>query len=251
MRHELAIVMPVYNEQDCIASVVDSWLAMLAGQGIDFEMLILNDGSKDNTADVLRPYQSDPHVEVINKTNSGHGPTVLAGYHMAVSRGRWVFQCDSDDEMPAEAFPGLWRRRCDYDVLLGYRRGRVQSLQRRFISACSRVVVRSLFAKGIVDVNTPYRLMRAKPLGHIVKQIPPHTFAPNVIISGAFARAGVRICNYPVPHRPRHTGVESIVRWKLWKSAFRSFWQTLRCRPVLQASVCTEDDSELSQPLEK
>lgn len=236
MAHELVLVMPVYNEEECIADVVRSWRDQFARLGIDAHMLVLNDGSRDATAQALAVFDEDEVVEVIHKTNSGHGPTILVGYHRAVKLGEWVFQCDSDDEMKPDHFAALWERRGDYDALFGMRAGRDQNTGRRFISACSRLVVGVLFGQGVADVNTPYRLMRARLLERVIVQIPTDTFAPNVIISGAFARAGLRIYNHPVPHEHRRTGTVSIVKWKLWKSVLRAFWQTLWCRPSLDVN---------------
>ena len=84
--------------------------------------------------------------------------------------------------------------------------------------------------RGVVDVNVPYRLMRSEILRPIVQRIPEGTFAPNVIISGEFNRSGARIVNVPVPYEGRTTGTVSIVKWRLWKAAMRSFWQTLTYR---------------------
>ena len=231
MAHELVLVMPVYNEEQCIADVVRSWYDQFTRLGIDFRMLVLNDGSRDNTADALAVFHDDEKVEVIHKMNSGHGPTILVGYQHAVKVGRWVFQCDSDDEMKPDHFSALWERRGDYDALFGMRSGREQNTGRRFISASSRALVGVLFGQGIADVNTPYRLIRSKLLERIILQIPTDTFAPNVIISGALVRASSRIYNHPVPHEHRRTGTVSIVKWKLWRSVVRAFWQTLWCRP--------------------
>lgn len=230
----LALVMPVYNEEACIAAVVAAWRDLFTSLAIDFRMIILNDGSRDGTAEALAPLGEDPRIEIINKTNSGHGPTILAGYARAVKAADWVFQCDSDDEMKPEHFSRLWEKREAHDALFGVRTGREQNAGRKLISVVSRGTVRLLFGGGVDDVNTPYRLMRAPLLEQIIAQIPPDTFAPNVIISGAFARAGVRIYNEPVPHEQRRTGTVSIVKWKLWKSAIRSFLQTLRCRPRIK-----------------
>ena len=230
---DLAVVMPVYNEEACIANVVCSWRAMFSQAGLTFRILVLNDGSKDGTQSALSVFIGDDCVEVINKANSGHGPTILLGYKKAVEIADWVFQCDSDDEMKPDSFPELWRRREACDALFGIRTGRQQSLARKLISACSRATVRLLFGSGVVDVNVPYRLIRASLLLRILPQIPPDTFAPNVIISGAVARGGVRLYNHPVPHEGRKTGTVSIVKWRLWRVTFRAFWQTLRCRPTI------------------
>jgi glycosyltransferase involved in cell wall biosynthesis len=227
------MVMPVYNEEECIADVVKSWRDTLAGLDIQFRMIVLNDGSRDGTEQALAGFADDDRIEVVNKQNSGHGPTILEGYRSAVTMADWVFQCDSDDEMKAEFFPDLWQKRDEHDALFGVRQGRVQNLARIVISTIARLTVRVFFGRGVVDINTPYRLIRRGLLEQIVQQIPDDTFAPNVIISGSLARAGVRICNHPVPHQNRQTGAVSIVKWKLCKSAVRAFWQTLRCRPTV------------------
>ena len=231
---DLAVVMPVYNEDECIVGVVESWRDALEELHINFRIIVLNDGSKDNTAQALETFADDERIEVINKKNSGHGPTILTGYKMAVEIADWVFQCDSDDEMKPDHFAALWNRREEFDALFGMRDGRVQNAGRKLISACSRWTVQLLFGGGVRDVNVPYRLIQSTLLKQIVVQIPARTFAPNVIISGALNRAGARIYNHPIPHQDRRTGTVSIVKWKLWRAAMRSFGQTLQCRPNIQ-----------------
>ncbi len=230
---DIAVVMPVYNEEACIIDVVSSWHHTLSQLGISFRIVVLNDGSKDNTMDRLQFFADNAQIEIIDKPNSGHGPTILEGYRRVVESVDWVFQCDSDDEMKAEFFPDLWQHREEYDILFGYRADRQQDLGRKLISACSRLTVKAFFGPGVIDVNTPYRLMRAPLLQIILTQIPADTFAPNVIIAGTFAKAHARIYNQPIPHENRKTGTASIIKWKLVRAAFRSFWQTVRCRPTL------------------
>jgi len=230
-RLDLAVVMPVYNERECIARVIESWLDVLSKEGMAFKLIVLDDGSDDGTAEELAAFEREPAVEVVRKANSGHGPTVLVGYARAVEVAEWVFQCDSDDEIKPDHFPALWRNRNQYDALFGVRSGRSQPLSRRIVSFFSNLTVRVLCGTGVEDANTPYRLMRSSILADILPHIPPDTFAPNVIISGALARSGARVLNHPVFWQERRTGRTSIARVKLLKSALRAFWQTLRCRP--------------------
>ena len=236
MSYQLALVMPVYNEQECIVDVVESWKGAFARLDIDFLMIVLNDGSRDGTQQALCAFDADDRIEVVHKANSGHGPTILEGYRRAVEAADWVFQCDSDDEMKPDSFSTLWEKRDDFDVLFGIRSGRQQNAARALISTVSRLTVSLLFGSGVEDVNTPYRLIRAPILKQIIEQIPADTFAPNVIISGALARGKRRIHNLPVPHEGRKTGTVSIVKWSLVKAAVKSFWQTLWCRPSLPRS---------------
>jgi len=230
---ELAVVMPVYNEEACIEDVVESWHDTLCSLNIDFRLFILNDGSRDGTEKCLEKYAGHSRITVINKPNSGHGPTILSGYWLAVDEAEWIFQVDSDDEMSPCHFDGLWDNRGGFGALFGIRTDRSQGLGRRVISAVSRATVRLIYGKGVIDVNVPYRLIRASLLKGILPHIPADTFAPNIIISGALATDGGQIGNFPVPHVCRKTGTVSIVRWGLWKVAFRSLLQTIRCRPRL------------------
>lgn len=229
----LALVIPVYNEEECIVEVINSWLTVLNKLLIRYKIYLLDDGSTDQTEKMLDTFNKDPHVELVHKKNSGHGPTILLGYKMAVTSAEWVFQCDSDNEMKPDAFPDLWKNRSNYVALFGARAGRKQNIGRRIISICSRLTIRILFSWRISDVNTPYRLIKATVLEKIIQQIPGDTFAPNIIITGALAKSGLPVFELPVLHENRQTGNVSIVRWQLWKLAWKAFRQTLSCRPVI------------------
>jgi len=228
--------MPVYNEQGCIAGVVSSWRDMLRASGINFVMIVVDDGSRDRTADILRGFAGDQRIRVIHQANAGHGPAILKGYGQAVVLADWVFQCDSDNEMGPDSFGRLWDLRRDADAVFGRRQHRRQSLQRRLISLGSRMAVEWFFGARIEDVNTPYRLMRCSVVQPILECVPPDTLAPNIVLSGALATTGARVASVPVPCQPRQTGRPSIVRWKLWSLALRSFGQTMRCSRRIRRS---------------
>jgi glycosyltransferase involved in cell wall biosynthesis len=202
---------------------------MLGELGIEFLLIVLNDGSCDGTADALKAFASDPRVCVLHQSNAGHGPTVLRGYEQAVGVGEWVFQCDSDDDTSPVSFPEFWNRRHEYDAILGQREGRRQDVVRRAITFGSYLMVRLLFGAGIRDVNVPYRLIGASILRPLIETMPPNAFAPNVLLSAALVRRGVRIGNVPIRHQARQSG-RSIQKWRLWKGTLLSFWQMLRYR---------------------
>lgn len=233
-QRELAVVMPVYNEEGCIGEVLSSWRHAFHASGIDFVMLVLNDGSTDRTGQILDGFGRDERIHVFHQANQGHGPTILDGYRRAVPLAEWVFQCDSDDEMPADSFGRLWEVRREADAVFGCRQDRRQTLQRRLITQISRLTVCTLFGRGVVDVNTPYRLMRASLLGRILEHVPADTFAPNLVVSGGLNLLHARVLSVPVPSRPRRSGRVSIVRWGLWKASVRSFRQTLQCSRSLR-----------------
>ena len=227
---ELAVVIPVYNEEKAIGAVLEKWVAELDRLGIDYTVNPYNDGSKDGSWDVIQAKEKLYPGKIIghDKANSGHGPTILQGYRDAVDAGyEWVFQVDSDDEMGAEGFAVLWDNRNKYDFLVGTRDRRKQALPRKIISAVSRLSVRLFYGRSIWDVNTPYRLMRVSTFRSVYYEIPSDTFAPNVILSGMAAKLKLRCFETGVPQHDRTTGEVSIKKWKLLKAAMESFFQAV------------------------
>ncbi|MFH1844375.1 MAG: lysylphosphatidylglycerol synthase domain-containing protein [bacterium] len=241
MSKELALVMPVYNEAECIARVLSSWLAEFKRLGIDYIAIVLDDGSTDGTAEQLAAFAEHDRVECIQKMNEGHGPTVLRGYRRAIELADWVFQCDSDDEMSPASFVRLWEIRENHDAVFGHRQGRRQSPLRRLVTWTSRATIRFCFGNTVRDVNTPYRLLRSDCLRAVLPRIPADTFAPNVLLAGAASRQRWRTAELPVPHRPRRTGTVSLLHFGLWRAAGQAFWQTMKFRFGSPAIVASGD----------
>jgi hypothetical protein len=129
--------------------------------------------------------------------------------------------------MRAEHFRILWENKEEFDLLIGIRESRKQPLPRKIVTVISRVTVRIFFGKGVTDVNAPYRLMRREKFEDIFKSIHEDAFAPNVIISGMSARKKMRIFETNIPVKFRATGEVSIQKWKLFKSAVKSWLQTV------------------------
>lgn len=81
---ELTVVMPVYNEEGCIGEVLTEWEYQLDSMAVDYEILVLNDGSSDSTAAILEGIAAHkPRLRLVNKANAGHGPTILGSYRQA------------------------------------------------------------------------------------------------------------------------------------------------------------------------
>lgn len=224
---ELTVVMPVYNEQDALPSCVRSWLATLDELRIDHRMLIIDDGSRDGTAAALDSLGAEERVLAVSKQNEGHGPTILRGYRFAGQTSEWVFQVDSDDEIPASAFPEVWAARHGQAAVFGIRTGREQSLGRKVISRVAALTTRLALKGRTSDPNVPFRLLRADALMSVVAALPDDTFAPNLVIAGVLGRDRSAFAEVPVPHNERRTGEVSIAGLGAFKAAARSFRQTV------------------------
>jgi glycosyltransferase involved in cell wall biosynthesis len=225
----LCVVMPVHNEESCIEGVLDSWRAVLRRLDLRYQILVIDDGSRDSTGARLDAVAVlDSAVEVVHQAQSGHGPAILRGYRMAVGRAEWVFQVDSDRELEAAEFARFWPPRAGEDFVFGQRINRRQRLSRWIVSAGSRLTQRLLFGRGgPLDPNVPFRLMRARALAPLLEDIPPRTFAPNLIVSGRLARRALGVRNLPVAIQPRAGGHTTLRRWKLARVAWRALRETV------------------------
>lgn len=230
-QENLAVVIPVYNEEAVIETVLRKWIEALDALKINYRIHVYNDGSKDSTSEKLAACEKlfGGRLAVHEKKNSGHGPTILKGYRENGSAYCWIFQTDSDDEMSPVHFHELWERRGEYDFVTGRRDQRKQNLSRAAVSFLSRWTVRLFYGGNTVwDVNSPYRLMRSEAFAPLFEVIPPDTFAPNVVVSGYVALNRLRFLEINVPQTNRKTGCVSIRKWKLFKASVKSFCQTVR-----------------------
>lgn len=224
----LAIIIPVYNEEEIVENVINKLSFELQKLNINYKIFAYNDGSKDNSKIILEKLaKENDNLVIINKPNSGHGHTILKGYKENVSHFTWLFQIDADNEMGSEHFKDIWEKRKDYDFLIGIRDGRVQVLSRKLVSSFSRLITKLFWGNGPWDVNCPYRLLRAEKFINLFNQLPENTFSPNLIISGYVAKKNLKVYEQKIPCRERQTGVVSLQKMKLLKTAFVSLWQTI------------------------
>ena len=227
---ELNVIIPVYNEEGAIKTVLEKWSKELERLDIAFNIHAYNDGSKDNTLNILNEYAAEnERIIVHDKPNSGHGSTIILGYQENCN-SEWLFQIDSDDEMGPESFEELWNKRNNYDFLIGSRTERDNPLSRKLITLFSRLTVWIMYGTGVKDVNSPYRLMKSELFKPYYELIPSDTFAPNVIISGICGMKKFKVYEIPVIYKFRTTGEVSIKKFKLLKSALKSFLQTILFR---------------------
>ncbi len=226
----LRLIIPVYNEEEAIDIVINDWSQKFDELNIDYTICAYNDGSKDNTLQrLISLREKNPRLQVVDKKNSGHGPTILKGYKDNLDAD-WLFQIDSDNELRTERFHLLWEVREDYDFVIGNRVERDSPLPRVIITQISRWVVGIFYGARVKDVNMPFRLMRVEKFKQDILRIPDLTFAPNLIVTGIANIRKMRIKQFDIVHHSRETGEVSIKKWKLLKAAIQSFNQTIQFR---------------------
>jgi glycosyltransferase involved in cell wall biosynthesis len=208
----LYIVMPAYNEQDNIDSVIAQWYPVVEKVGSDSRLLIVNDGSRDNTYKRLIELEKQhPQLIAIDKSNSGHGATCLFAYRKAINENAdYIFQTDSDGQTDPDEFWKFWENRKNYDFQIGDRIARDDGKDRILVTRVLRLVVRLIFGENVKDANTPFRLMKSERLDTILEVVPDDFFLSNVIISTVAVKWKERYIWRPITFKPRQAGVNSI-----------------------------------------
>lgn len=218
---ELIVVMPAYNEEECIHEVVTSWLHQMDDLMISYQIIVINDGSKDSTGNILDEIkEKKSNLTVIHSENKGHGQALLRGFEEALKlKSQWIFHVDSDNQFYPQDFGKIWDKR-DYPFIVGIRENRQDAKHRLVITTIMRSLIFLLTSFEIRDPNSPYRLIKSDWLNSLLKEIPKTVFAPNVFLSVLTCFRGNPPLSIPVRHLQRETGTVSIVRWKLLKVCF-------------------------------
>ena len=224
---KICFVMPAYNEAENIEKTVEQWypvIESLSAEGMSSTLIIANDGSKDNTFQIMEGLKKKfPLFEPLDKSNSGHGATVLYLYRYAVEQGAdYIFQTDSDGQTNPDEFWQMWENREKYDFQIGYRNNRQDGTSRVFVTKVLRIVVWLMFHVWVTDANTPFRLMRSDRLQKIMDVIPQDFFLCNVAISAIAVKWKYRIGWYNITFKPRQGGVNSINMKRILKIGWKA-----------------------------
>jgi dolichol-phosphate mannosyltransferase len=245
-----ALVMPAYNESQCIESVLLAWLQKFDSLfGSEFTIIVVNDGSKDNTGSILDKMASkDSRITVVHKKNGGHGSALYAGYERALeTNAEWIFQTDSDDQFLPTDFQNLWDfKNTGTNFIMGHRLNRKDAAHRIWITWILRKLLYFVFGVNLKDANIPYRLINAAYLKKILALLPKNIFAPNVFLTILAARDRQNLGEFPIHHRERETGTVSIVKWNLVKVCFRCVRELLEFRLSLNSSLKSLKNFNLS-----
>jgi dolichol-phosphate mannosyltransferase len=150
---EISVVIPVYGCRDCLRELHRRVCAVLEPLTDDFELVLVDDGSPDESWQVLREIATlDHRVRALRLSrNFGQHAAITAG--LTASRGRWVAVLDCDLQDPPEEIPRLYAKALEgYDVVLSRREERVESLMRR-LAATAYFRFHNMIARGNLHTN--------------------------------------------------------------------------------------------------
>ena len=218
-KDNLYIVIPAYNEEENIEEVAREWHEVVQKIGNGSKLVIINDGSKDNTYKKLKALKKDlPCLEPLDKKNEGHGATVLYGYDYALKHNAsYIFQTDSDGQTIPDEFWPFWDQRNNHAAIIGHRNHRQDGLSRIFVTKTLKLVLFLIFGLKITDANTPFRLIDNETLKKYYDRIPEKFNLSNVMLTVLLIDNKEDVKFIPITFRPRQGGVNSINFKKITK----------------------------------
>jgi glycosyltransferase involved in cell wall biosynthesis len=221
----ISLVMPAYNEADNIEPMVAEASPALESVTSDYEIIVVDDGSKDQTAAVTRQVmQKYPHVRLIqHSVNQGFGAAVFTGFTNAEKA--WIFYTDADRQFvlsELQKFEALMDRA---DLIAGYRAPRRDPFMRVFYGKGWSMLCTLLFGYTVRDVDCGFKLLRREIVEELAPQIQSRgaTFSIEWLVRAK--RAGFRFVELPVSHRPRVAGSQTGANINVIVRAFRELVQ--------------------------
>lgn len=205
----LTIVLPVYNEEGSIDRAVRGAVGGALRVTSDYEIVVVNDGSRDGTSAILTKLVAEfhPRVRVVDHpTNLGYGVALRAGFK--ASRGELVFYTDSDNQFDLQELKGIVPLMADNDVVLGYRVDRQDPWLRKFVSGGFNWLSSLAFGMAVRDLNCSFKLFK----GDIIRALPldaPDFFIDTELVA-RIHRAGYRYAQLGVRHYPRTAGQSTV-----------------------------------------
>jgi glycosyltransferase involved in cell wall biosynthesis len=200
---DLSIVIPVYNEEENVEPLIDEIKAAVAPLNKQYEILVVDDGSRDNTFHVLAQlYRSEPVLCVIRlKRNFGQTAALAAG--LAHSRGETVIMIDGDGQNDPADIPALLAKLdSGNDLVCGWRHARRDPfLSRRLPSMVANWMISTITQVKLHDYGCTLKAMRKEIAKNLRLYGEMHRFIPAI----AYER-GATIAELKVNHRPRLRG---------------------------------------------
>lgn len=201
MDESISILVPVFNEEDCIDPLHDALTRFLDAAPLPTSVLFINDGSTDRSGDIIENVcRADRRFSMITlERNCGLSAALKAGIDQCDTA--FVGYIDADLQTNPADFRSLMEHMYDYDMVTGYRVNRKDTLIKRLSSRLANSFRQWLLGDDIIDICCPLKIMRTD----VAKQLPffngMHRFIPDMV-----ALLGGTVKQVPVQHYPRFAG---------------------------------------------
>lgn len=217
----LSISFPAYNEEANIGQAVKDALRVAARLTDDYQVIVVDDGSADRTAEVVRALErQDPHVQLVeHEVNKGYGAAVFDG--LVAGTKEWAFFTDGDLQFLLDELEKLWALRGKGDLIIGYRAPRQDPFIRKLNGLGWTWLTNVLFGYVSRDVDCAFKLIRRQALDAIA----PHVSSRGATFSAEFLvrakKMGFVLREVPVTHLPRQAGSQTGAKISVILRAFK------------------------------
>ena len=213
-RDSISAFFPAYNDAATIGGLVEKTFHLLQASGRDFEILVVDDGSRDETPEVLERLlkQYGPAFRVIrHPVNRGYGAALRSGF--AAARKDLVFYTDGDGQYdPAELTTLLAHMEPSVGLVNGYKVKRSDPFHRIVIGKVYNAMARRLFGISLRDIDCDFRLLRRTLLDQARLQYDSGVICVEMVYK--LERLSCRVVEVPVSHYPRVAGRSQFFRWR-------------------------------------
>ena len=222
----LSYFFPAHNEEANLAGLVEEALATLPGLAVTFEIIVVNDGSRDGTAaiaDELAAANPDVVRAVHHPTNLGYGSALRSG--LGAARYELVAFTDGDRQFQVADLGRLAERLAATDapdVVVGFRIKRADPLIRTIYARVYRLANRVLFGLRVTDVDCACKLFRREALDGLRVESGGAFFSAELLIK--LRAAGRSVAEVGVPHYPRTAGSATGAKPSVVLRAVKDFW---------------------------
>lgn len=218
----LSVFLPCHNEEDNVERVVQGFLAESPRLADSFEVIVVDDGSRDRTGEIAdRLAAHDPRVRVVHhQVNRGYGGAVISGIRAA--REPYVLLCDGDGQFDPLDVESLSAHVPDCDVVVGRRVRRADHLMRRFNGKAWTWLVRLLLGIQISDIDCGFKLFRRDILEGLELRASGAMISTELM--ARLAARGAKICETDVKHLPRLAGEQSGANFRVIARAFKELF---------------------------
>lgn len=224
-RNGLSVFFPAYNDAPSLPGLIRKTFAVLREHVEDFEVIVVNDGSQDNTGEVLRELQAEfgPRMRVItHEVNRGYGGALRTGF--AASTKDFVFYTDGDGQYDVGELPKLLGLMAPgVSFVNGYKLERNDPWHRIFIGKAYNQFARLLFNVSLRDIDCDFRLIRRELLEEIQLESTSGTICVELVRK--LELCGMEVKEVGVHHYPRLHGRSQFFRIK---SLATTFYQLFR-----------------------
>ena len=228
----ISLCMPCYNEEEVIREVLSGALAVLPEFLEEFELVIVDDGSADATAEVVSRFaERDPRVRLVrHEQNRGYGAAVATALRAA--DGDYVFFTDGDGQFNLLDLPQLLVEMPKSDVVIGYRYNRADHQLRSFNAKGWNWIIRSTLGVRVRDLDCAFKIFPRRVIDRLMLDSEGACISAEILAQ--CVHGGVSIREVPVNHFPRSVGEATGANLRVIAKAFRELpvlWKYRSMKP--------------------